>query len=423
MLNGLMPHRDFPLWHMPLLPIYIGMTLHIFQDMYWVRVLYLFLNCFSVLPMYLILRTIGQNVRAGLFASSFYLTDYLLVHQDFRFVAIRQMAGVLLIGFLYFGLQRSYTRFAWLMQAVFASLSTLLFLPTVISLTLVSGAVVLSTSLEGQWQRQLMRYLRIGGVALFVILLYFLLIPHSVEQVIMSQVHRPGLSRLARVGIIIHELNALYYCFSLISLCITALCCRRLRWYALAMIGLIGSSVFLSNNFYRHYLTFGAFAFAFGIFGFVLCFEKWLGKRWNGHAIVGIVTSCMLALHLSVVGPALLHEWNDNRNPHYYASVHVLGNAPDPLFTLEPIYAVESRRELVPDMQDLYMRAPQLSQAWGPDDYEQIAQKACTILLENKANAYIPRPIRQQWTQTYRILQRNEAGIVLLTDQPHCASK
>jgi hypothetical protein len=116
-MDGLIPHRDFPLWHMPLLPWFIGITLKLTGEMYYVRTLFLFLNCLAVFPLYLTFREIRKNIYAALFAVLFYLTFHEMVHHDFRFVAIRQLANDLWIVFFYLGVVHKQWKYTPIIQS------------------------------------------------------------------------------------------------------------------------------------------------------------------------------------------------------------------------------------------------------------------------------------------------------------------
>jgi hypothetical protein len=103
MWGGLVPHTDFGFWHMPLMPLLIGLGLKMLPGIYAVRMVFLFAHCFAVVPLALFLRRISPGIVAPIVAVFFYLSFHELVHHDFRFLAIRQLANDLLILFLFFG--------------------------------------------------------------------------------------------------------------------------------------------------------------------------------------------------------------------------------------------------------------------------------------------------------------------------------
>ncbi|MDV2995395.1 MAG: hypothetical protein N4J56_005049 [Chroococcidiopsis sp. SAG 2025] len=119
MLEGLVPHKDFPLWHLPLLPLYSGIVLKLTGNMYWVRLLFLALNCFAVVPFYLTCKKLRDNSSAAILAILFYLTFHELMFQDFRFLAIRQMANNFLIFFFYLGVCQKQWKWKPIAQALY----------------------------------------------------------------------------------------------------------------------------------------------------------------------------------------------------------------------------------------------------------------------------------------------------------------
>ena len=104
MWSGLMPHRDFPLWHMPLLPFLIGLGLKIFGSMYVLRVLFLLVNCLMAIPLFVTLKHLNKNTACAIFAILFYLTFHEMVHHDFRLLAIRQVSNAIFILYFYVGI-------------------------------------------------------------------------------------------------------------------------------------------------------------------------------------------------------------------------------------------------------------------------------------------------------------------------------
>ena len=68
-MRGFVPHSDFPLFHMPLLPIMIGLGLEILQEMYYLRLIYVLVNCLSVVVLYITLKKNSEQYWCGIISN------------------------------------------------------------------------------------------------------------------------------------------------------------------------------------------------------------------------------------------------------------------------------------------------------------------------------------------------------------------
>ncbi len=66
------------------------------------------------------------------------------------------------------------------------------------------------------------------------------------------------------------------------------------------------------------------------------------------------------------------------------------------------------------------MRPPYGRNRFTNEEYNEIADRACTILLEHLAGLYIWGITRDEWKRKYEIVVENGRGTVLATNHSHC---
>jgi len=214
----------------------------------------------------------------------------------------------------------------------------------------------------------------------------------------------------------------LIYGVSFFSLLISTIVSRKPRFYALAMIGMILISVFLSSNFSPHYLSAAEPAFAFGMFTFaILIFQLLRRLNTPGLLMAYSVYVLIFAFQLLLVSESLADKSYRIRKPEYYKLISALSRSPDPLLSLQSVYAVDSEKQLIRDISDVYMRSPDLQSPYTRIDYPELESQACSILLEGRAEWYIPKEIQERWIKQYKTFYKNEMGRILVTGNDHCA--
>jgi len=420
-MRGLVPHRDFPMGHMPLLPLLIGMGLRAFGSMYVLRTVFLLLNCLCVVPLYLVFIRLRDNAPAATLALLFFMTFFAMVHHDYRFLAIRQLANVVLIAFLYLGVCHRGWRGRLPLQTACSLSSVFLFLPTAIHLALVSLAMVALQEGRAERRAELRRYFAMGLICVAALGVYFLLIPEAISQTIIQQAQRASVPRLDRIRSLwnVHP-DAILYAIACPSLALGILFAPGLRAMSAAMLGIFATSLLLSSNFFPHYVAAGGPALAFGIFVFADLTDRagrMLLGAYGSVAARGI-QALAFAWHATLVLAPLSQEWAYNRKPEYYEIIDRLADAPDPLLTIGTIYAVESGRTLLTDAYPAYMRGK--VERCAPAACNAMAANACTILLEQSGNAVFPPNVQRDWSKRFTVLYRNELGTILLTNGPNC---
>lgn len=435
MLEGFIPHKDFPLWHLPLLPLYSGIVLKLSGSMYWVRLLFLALNCFAIVPFYLTCIKLRDNSSAAILAILFYLTFHELMFQDFRFLAIRQMANNFLILFFYLGICQKQWKWRPIAQALLFESSVLLFLPNLLNFSFLALAMSYSEETRVRRSRELKKYFSLGLLAIVILSIYFVLIPRSLDQVVFGQINREATGRFDRLFVLLQAKKDMYlYLLGCGGLIYTSIWQKKLRFYALAFLGLVLTSTFLSSNFFPHYMSGAAPAFAFGIFGlgvgiYQLC-QRLPLNVFAANFVSVIIYILLFSYQFSTTFPSLHEQWTNNRNPSYYQTVTALAKTPEPILTMEPIFAVEAGKRMVRTPIEIYFRAPgidfpnpDISAKFSQQDFQAMANEACTIFLEGKGAQVFPTQLQKQWQTEFQAFQKNRWGSILLTNSPSCRQR
>jgi len=424
MLDGYMPYKDFYYTHPPILPLFIGLNIKFFSSIYSARIIYLFLNCFSGILLYFVFKNITKNKLAALVGTLFYLTYHQMVFYNFRFIALRQLSNVLLIGFLYFGTVKPRIRFSFLSQALLSVLNALLFFQSTLIIFFMSLAMIMSEQSERLRRKVLARYLDIGLITIAVLLLFFLIVPDSFKLTVLEHLsNRNTADRLGRIYSLFNSESKNYF-FHLLS--ISSLVCaiffKEIRYYAIASLGVI-ILVFLPREFFPHYFDIAGPALAFGACTFVVMVCQ-LTKKKYAPVAYGI---CIVALtvQITITFPSLLKEWNGNRNTEYHSLVKFLKEKPEPfLMFFEPIFAVEANKKIVYHyyLSDFRTYGSLLGRRLTEKEYTALANEACTIVLVPWDKGYVPSSIQSRWMEQYRHHEIVSWATVLTTDNAHCSS-
>ncbi|MDD5026747.1 MAG: hypothetical protein PHH13_05255 [Candidatus Peribacteraceae bacterium] len=416
-LQEYVPYRDFALPHPPLLALFSGIGFWIFHSMFPARVVYLLLNCASLLPLYLLLKHLGKQRIAALAAVLFYATYSDMVHHDWRFLALRQLSNVFLIMFLYFGVVQPTKKSSFWWQLVFALGSVFTFLQTAFNLAVVSLAMIFSRP-KGERRSAFFRYAKIGTVALLALLLLFLLIPQSLDMLILTHLGERlgnGIGRIDRMLNAARVLDGYFYVLGTTSLLVGLFFLKKLRWYLLAMLMMI-IGVSIPREFWTHYYVIAGPAFACGIMCFCILIRRLFKNRllWVGYVLVGIAVAYQLWLNI----PGLWSEWMHNVNSQYYELTARISTSPNPILTFtQPIYAVDADRDIA---YYYYATEARVLPSLSLDEFSSLASQACLILLSGRDLGFVPQDIQDTWSRIYTPMPWNGEEKIFLTHNPQC---
>ncbi len=426
MLGGFVPHRDFYLAHMPLSPLLLGGGLWLMGSMYHVRLVSVLINCLTVLPLYVALRRVApewQHARpAALAAAAFYLTYHGMVYHDYRANALRPLVNLCVVSYFALGTVRTPRTWISFLQGLLSLTVAMLFLPGVANVALISGALIVMTDQADRgWVAR--RYVWIGVLTAASVCLYFWVVPGSLHQVVFDQLQRPSVPRLWRLTYVLEQReDRFFYVLGTLSLIVATMSLRGLRTLSIAMLGMITISLLASSNFYLHYPTVAAPAFAFGVFTFAheVSLSAQLFRRYATVIVYGALVLAV-GLQAGIVLPSLLEKWLDS-NPDERLMIDQLAAAPEPVLALTPIYAVEAHKRLVRELEGAYLDPPRGKRQFGVEDYLSFGAMACTILLDKVATRAVPQQVRERWRHDSTVFFENPVGTLLLTHQAHCGA-
>lgn len=402
MMKGYLPHAEIPLWHMPLLPLLIGVGIKIFHSLHFVRIIFLAANCMSVALLWNFLTKVTRNVMAATATIIFYLSFHEMVHHDFRFMAIRQLANILLLAF--FVTLYVHGRRREVAQWIISISSAFLFIPSFLHV-IVASAYGISTSRK--WWHEAERYFIIFSTATILVSLYLLLIPEALQQVVVDQAGRGG-SRIARMDDIFLEKDRIFLLLGLVGLAVS-LMQRKTRALGAVNVSIVVLTIFLPSTFMPHYVVTAAPSMAFGIFvlfNALTTFSKTFGMV--------IMTVC-LSLHAMAVGPSLLQEWVWNRNASYTPYFENIGKLPEPIFTVEPILAAGQFKEIPAELLH-YSNRPPIAVTKKP--IQEILIKSCSISLDGSTRKLISVDMINR--EDFREVYENPWGKLFISNRPEC---
>ena len=421
MWEGQSLYRDFSYSHPPLLSFFLGLSQQFTPSMLPPRLVYLFVNLSSAVALFVLLRRMNGNAVAALVAALFYVSYHQMVDHNFRFMALRQVANVLLIWFLYVSTKPKQTPRTMVMQAALAIASTLVMFQAAANIALVSLAVIFSAPRK-QWLPLFKRLSIVGLVTAGALVAFFALTPGSIDATLLDHAARPLVGRLGRITWTMDwgKKDLFFYAFSMASLLFGAVFLPKIRVYCIAALGII-ALVFAPRAFFPHYFDIAGPAFAIGVFAGVSLITAVIGKRLR--LLVPVIALVLLAVQWTIALPPMLREWKDNKSPEYHGIIQTLKTMPEPLLTFfEPIYAVESGLTTVRSfkLSDFRTFGSLLGEQLSEEEYDRLAAKACTILLVPWDTGYVPKHVQDKWLTQYERIETPQWAVLLRTHNEGC---
>ncbi len=416
LVAGYVPHRDFPLWHMPTLPLAIAGGRALLGGMTALRLVYVAMNCAGAVLLYLVLKRLTPIVAAAVAGAVFYLSCYEMVHQDFRFIAVRQPINLLLIAYAWCALAHPREGWSWFCRGVACVVATLLFLPA--WLVFAPAALALVTlDATAERRRTLRRTVVVLLAAALAASLYLLLADGAFRQIVVDQYRRPATGRLHRLAIIWDRPDWFFAACGGTGLLLGVAAMPRLRALGAALLAGALLTVFAPTTYLFQYLTPAAPALAIGVcLGcavLVRASRRAFGSPRPAYALCAALMSCQLAL----TTPALLRAWLGNRAPGYGEAIATIARTPEPLLTVAAIVAVDADRQ--PVIFDALFRPPGASRE-SVDELVALERRACTILIDDRMRAVLPFPVIAEWERRFPTRVSTALGTVLLTRHTGC---
>jgi len=418
--EGYLPYRDFYYSHPPLLPLFIGLGLKLSGGMFLPRLIYLFLNVFSVVPLFMVIRRISGTYLGALVAIVFYLTWYQMIDHDFRFIETRQFANIFFIAFLYFALVRPDSRWSSVYQTIFSIASVFTIFPIAASLLFISLAIIFSAPSAAERRRLFRHFLTIGIICTTAVLLLWITLPHSLELTLLVHTYvSAGSSQMDRIRYLVsNQPDTILYTLSIVSLLWGALRIPHMRVYCLAGLGMI-LLILVPPEFFPHHFVTAGVAFAMGLAAFATALLQLFRSRYL--LLAYLVIAGMTTAHLTRTLPLLLPSWQ-SADAGYYASIQKLAGLPGPMLTfMDQMWAIDAKKEIV---QHYYRAGMRYFPIFGnpvPNDlFAHLPERACTIVLSGWDQEFVPSQILHSWLDRYRRLDISPHLLVLATDHPFC---
>ena len=155
-------------------------------------------------------------------------------------------------------------------------------------------------------------------------------------------------------------------------------------------------SLLISGPFYTHHMV--VIAVPFAIMGGIFIYKLFLLLPSNE---IKFALACMIFFSLyQTVFSDLSANIVTETTPDFFQIVHVLERSPEPLFTLQPIYALYAHKNLVmyyntADMRIFRVMGTNLSD----EEYHAILKRSNTVLLEPFADQMLPQRIRRSYSK------------------------
>jgi hypothetical protein len=257
--EGLLPYRDFLLAHPPLLVFLAAGWERLFGfDVMLARGAYLSLTLLSTIPLYVLGRVLTRSRAAGLFSVVAYMSGMLLLGNMGRTVRLEPMMNAFLIaGFACCLLRRDSVPFRGVAGVLFAA-AILVKLVAVVPISLLMVGELIWIAPHRRLIRAWAPMLAGGAVILLPAAMALLLTPNFLDDVLRSQVDRPGLPLQARLFYLVQDSTR----YPLIPLALAAATwfvvrARDIRLKIISLVALAGTAalMLLFKTFFGYYLV------------------------------------------------------------------------------------------------------------------------------------------------------------------------
>lgn len=409
--EGFIPYKDFFLAQ-PVFLIYLAgfllkalnFNIELFRLLYtcWV---------FSIIfPIFFIVFKFTKSILASTISIILLSTFSELVQWDMHSFALREASLPFLTFAMYFTYVKPRLRLSGLLLGLFAIslvsnlLISLCFIFLLITSELLSGKKILKILQEKSHLIFTFILVSIFGY------LPIIFTPHGYENLIGYQLERPPLSYSTRI-----EWIKLYSLKNNWPILLFGFLGSLIINRNLILLGIFNFLsfvivVFLGRSYYPHYLSILAVGLAITS-GFLI---KLLGK----DTLITMIISCIVIASIFSSSYFYLKTYLiDTTTPDFFQIVNILKNAPGPIFTYEPIYAIYAKKDLtfhynVADMRYFPVTGKNLDDL----SYLKILQSSKTVLIEpfassrfnNNSLSYIYINFRQIYSdRIYQIYVRD----------------
>lgn len=381
--DGLIPYRDFLLAHPPLVAVLGAAWANLFgADVMPARLAYSVLILTSTVPLYVLTRSIGRSQLMGLIAVTGYTSGMLLLADMGRTIRLEPLMNAFLIaGFAGYFLRPDSAR-TRLLVGVCCGLATLVKLVAVLPvLFLLVGDLAFAWS--GIRSVRLWLFAALGaGLILLPSSGWLLSQPHFIEDVLRSQLDRPGLPLAWRASALLQDFAR----DPMIPVGLVAsgwlLIARRRRELSILALVSLGATVALVcafRTFYGYYevqvLPWIAVVFATSVTPLV----RRLSGRWSTPLLVGGVL--LLAGGIPVAYGEVYYR---TAHDHVDSPARVVSNlrqGQGPIYSMYPSFALQSGRPLTQWYYSADSLVARLSGRIGDADFVEVFSRSQALVL------------------------------------------
>lgn len=414
--QGYIPYKDFAMTsHVPFLMYLNALVLKLCNfDMLLYHHLYVAWVFLSVFPIFYTVLYFTKSKWAAAFSIVLFSTFSELVSWDAHFFAIRQASLPFFSFFIYFFFVAKKQKLSQFFLALFSfCLITNFFISLGFGIILLFYDVIVHKKIN--LRKRVMKYVSVSWLFVLLTALYFgvvLFIPGSIRNLLgVQQDIYPPVQRLLDLR---NMLGSNWPIFLFGGLGIFFFLEDFLLLSLLAILTLL-ISLFFSASFYTHYLV--VIAVPFAIMGGVFFYNLLFRFSFNGGKVtllrkIILISFIFFSLY-QMLYPNLLRSIVLDKTPDFFQIVAVLKKSPQPLFTLQPAYALYARKDLVmyyntAEMRGLSVTGRNLSY----ETYHDIIRRSNTILLEPFTNQMLPEGIKEEIMENYSLVYSNDIGSV-----------
>ncbi len=171
---------------------------------------------------------------------------------------------------------------------------------------------------------------------------------------------------------------------------------RFLGLFTLAMTLLM---LLLPKRFYWRYLAHVLPLYCLGV---AVWWQRFTASHPSCRARTAVTAFGTLLILVHVAGLWLYRRFEEPNPPEYAAALQMLRRSPDPLFTLNPIWAAASGHPLSPAVQNLIRAA--IFVPVTPQEYNAVLAQCPTVLLDKETGHWLPKESEQALRQQYHVV-------------------
>jgi hypothetical protein len=347
--QGLVPYRDFLLAHPPVLVMLAAVWESVAgADVMLARGAYLTVVLASTVPLYALARNLADSRLAGFLALISYTTGMLLLANMGRTIRLEPMMNAFLIAAFALYFLRPRNRLAMLAVGALAAAAVLVKLVAIVPVALLFIGELLFHRRDRRFVASWLPVVAGGLIVILPAALVLLAVPGFVDDVLLSQVERPGLPLGLRAYYMWQDMSR-YPVIAIALLAATWLLSRgteaRLRTLAFVALGSSVVLVVAFRTFFGYYLV-QALPWLALIFA-VTCVN--VARRVNAHWRLALVAGVLV---LGVGIPLGYAEYYYRTARDHVSSpaqiVSMLREGSGYIYTMYPAFALWSGRAIYP---------------------------------------------------------------------------